>query len=91
MTNDTIANSAMESGLPAPSTQGNGKRSGSPNEKSQKLQVKPQGESGRSGVHPWHFLRISFKSACRASTLCSMLWPIVPAALAVRCKSKSKL
>ncbi|OAA69042.1 Ca2+/H+ antiporter [Cordyceps fumosorosea ARSEF 2679] len=65
-------------GLPTPSTHSDDR------EKGQMLRVKPQGESGRSGVHPWHFIRISFKSACKASTLCSVLWPVVPAALAVR-------
>ncbi|KAJ6784984.1 hypothetical protein PWT90_08130 [Aphanocladium album] len=74
----------VEPGLPAPSTHTEGKRDSPISAKSRRLQIKPQGESGRSGVHPWHFFRISFKSACRASTLCSMLWPVVPAALAVR-------
>ncbi|OAA80826.1 Ca2+/H+ antiporter [Akanthomyces lecanii RCEF 1005] len=71
-------------GLPVPSTHSDDKRSKLNGEKSQKLKVKPQGESGRRGVHPWHFFRISFRSACRASALCSLLWPVVPAALAVR-------
>ncbi|KAM3511682.1 hypothetical protein MY11210_004699 [Beauveria gryllotalpidicola] len=71
-------------GLPAPSIHSDDKRNSPDSEKSRRLKIKPQGESGRSGVHPWHFLRISFKSACRASALCSMLWPVVPAALAVR-------
>ncbi|ATY59936.1 Ca2+ H+ antiporter [Cordyceps militaris] len=71
-------------GLPAPSTHSSDKRGSPRGEKSRKLKIRPQGESGRRGVHPWHFLRISFKSACRASTLCSLLWPVVPAALAVR-------
>ncbi len=77
-------------GLPVPSTHSDDKRSKLNGEKSQKLKVKPQGESGRRGVHPWHFFRISFRSACRASALCSLLWPVVPAALAVRCKSESR-
>ncbi|KAI9901513.1 hypothetical protein N3K66_003330 [Trichothecium roseum] len=42
------------------------------------------GESGRRGFHPWQFLKINFRSASRASTLCNVLWPFVPAALAVR-------
>lgn len=82
-----MSNTGQESGLPVPSTHNDDKRSKMISEKAPKLKVKPQGESGRRGVHPWHFFRISFKSACRASTLCSLLWPVVPAALAVRCKS----
>lgn len=49
--------------------------------------IQPAGESGRKGFHPWKFLRISFRSASRASTACNIFWPVVPAALAVRCKS----
>jgi Ca2+:H+ antiporter len=46
--------------------------------------IKPEGESGRSGVDPWHFLRIIFRSSSKASRLCNLLWPLVPAAIAVR-------
>jgi len=46
--------------------------------------IKPAGESGRSGVDPWHFLRIIFRSSSKASRLCNLLWPLVPAAIAVR-------
>lgn len=46
--------------------------------------IQPEGESGRSWIHPWHFLRISFRSSCPASSLCNVLWPVVPAAIAVR-------
>lgn len=87
MSNET-ADAAKGPGLPTPSTHNDAKGSSPRGEKSLKLKIKPQGESGRRGVHPWHFFRISFKSACRASTLCSVLWPVVPAALAVRCKSR---
>lgn len=31
------------------------------------------GESGRRGFHPWHFVRIVFRFASRASTLCNIL------------------
>lgn len=48
--------------------------------------IKPAGESGRRGFHPWHFLRIAFRSTCTASLLCNFLWPVVPAAIAVRCE-----
>jgi Ca2+:H+ antiporter len=46
--------------------------------------IAPEGESGRSWIHPWHFLRICFRSSCRASMIVNVLWPFVPAALAVR-------
>jgi Ca2+:H+ antiporter len=46
--------------------------------------IKPAGESGRSGIDPFHFLRIIFRSSSKASRLCNILWPLVPAAIAVR-------
>lgn len=46
--------------------------------------IEKAGESGRRGFHPWHFLKINFRSSSRASLLCNILWPIVPVALAVR-------
>lgn len=46
--------------------------------------IRPAGESGRSGFHPIHFAHISFKSTSRASLVCNFLWPVVPAAIAVR-------
>lgn len=45
--------------------------------------IKPDGESGRSWIHPWHFLRICFRSTCRASMIANCLWPFVPAAIAI--------
>ena len=45
--------------------------------------IKPEGESGRRGVHPWHFPRICFRSTSKASTLVNVLWPFVPAAIAI--------
>jgi hypothetical protein len=50
------------------------------------FRIKSSGESGRGGIHPWHFLRICFRSSCKASAAINVLWPIVPVALAVRCK-----
>jgi Ca2+:H+ antiporter len=47
--------------------------------------IKPAGESGRSGFHPLHFLKIIWTSSSRASKLCNILWPVVPAAIAVKC------
>ena len=45
--------------------------------------IKPEGESGRWGVHPWHFIRISFRSTSHMSMLVNVLWPFVPAAIAI--------
>lgn len=45
--------------------------------------IKPEGESGRKGVHPWHFLRIGFRSTSKASMFVNVLWPFVPAAIAI--------
>ncbi|KAI9848636.1 MAG: hypothetical protein M1838_000475 [Thelocarpon superellum] len=42
------------------------------------------GESGRNGIDPRHFFPILWRSASTASCLCNVLWPVVPAALAVR-------
>lgn len=40
--------------------------------------------SRRRGVHPLHFLKICFKSTCTLSMIVNILWPFVPAAIAVR-------
>jgi hypothetical protein len=44
--------------------------------------IHPDGESGRKGVHPWHFLRVSFRSSSKASMIVNVLWPVVPVAIA---------
>lgn len=41
------------------------------------------GESGRSGFHPLKFLMIIFRSASKISMAVNVLWPFVPAAIAV--------
>ncbi|KAL8775318.1 MAG: hypothetical protein Q9209_000325 [Squamulea sp. 1 TL-2023] len=46
--------------------------------------IHPSGESGRRGVHPHHFIRISARSASKLSMIVNVLWPFVPAAIAVR-------
>jgi Ca2+:H+ antiporter len=46
--------------------------------------IKAAGESGRSGIHPLHFFKIIFRSSSKASRICNVLWPVVPAAIAVR-------
>ena len=48
------------------------------------LAVRPAGESGRRGLHPLIFLRNVFRSASWASRVVNVLWPVVPAAIAVR-------
>lgn len=47
--------------------------------------IKADGESGRSGFHPLQFLRICFRSSCTLSAVVNVLWPLVPAAIAVVC------
>lgn len=47
------------------------------------LKVREDGESGRRGIHPLHFLRISLRSSSWASRIVNVLWPVVPAAIAV--------
>lgn len=46
--------------------------------------VRPEGQSGRSGFHPVKFLRITFRSASWVSMMVNVLWPLVPAAIAMR-------
>ncbi|EMC93673.1 hypothetical protein BAUCODRAFT_95572 [Baudoinia panamericana UAMH 10762] len=43
--------------------------------------IHPDGESGRSWFHPWHFFRVCFRSSCTASKLTNFLWPFTLAAL----------
>ena len=45
--------------------------------------IHPDGESGRKGVHPVHFLRICYRSTSTASKVVNVLWPVVPAAIAI--------
>ena len=47
------------------------------------IDFEQDGESGRRGIHPWHFLRIGFRSTSRASMIVNALWPFVPAAIAI--------
>jgi Ca2+:H+ antiporter len=46
--------------------------------------IQPEGESGRKGIHPFHFLRICWRSTSHASKVVNVLWPVVPAAIALR-------
>ncbi|KAH0025549.1 Ca2+:H+ antiporter, partial [Aureobasidium melanogenum] len=45
--------------------------------------IQPNGESGRRGFHPVHFLRVCWASSCTASKYVNVLWPFVPAAIAL--------
>ncbi|KAH6717269.1 putative vacuolar calcium ion transporter [Leptodontidium sp. MPI-SDFR-AT-0119] len=43
--------------------------------------IQPAGESGRSGIYIGSFLRICWRSTSRASRICNIFWPVVPAAI----------
>ena len=45
--------------------------------------IHPDGESGRKGIHPIRFAKILFRSSCTASKYVNLLWPFVPAAIAM--------
>ena len=45
--------------------------------------IHPDGESGRKGIHPWKFLKVCYRSTSTASKFVNVLWPFVPAAIAV--------
>lgn len=45
--------------------------------------IHPDGESGRSGFHPYHFARVTWHSATPVNTWLNLLWPFVPAAIAL--------
>lgn len=45
--------------------------------------IKPDGESGRKGIHPLRFLKICFRSTSKVSMAVNVLWPFVPVAIAV--------
>ncbi|KAI0425562.1 Ca2+ transporter [Xylaria sp. FL1042] len=47
------------------------------------IRVKSAGESGRRGLHPIQFLKIIWSSSSRVARAVNILWPFVPAALAV--------
>lgn len=45
--------------------------------------IKPEGESGRRGIHPKAMSRIIWRSSCTASKWVNVLWPFVPTAMAL--------
>ncbi|KAF3767837.1 Ca2+/H+ antiporter [Cryphonectria parasitica EP155] len=46
--------------------------------------IKAAGESGRRGFSPVQFIQVCARSSCKASAAVNILWPFVPAAIAVR-------
>lgn len=46
--------------------------------------IAPEGESGRKWLHPLHFFKICWRSTSDASRAVNLLWPVVPAAIALR-------
>ncbi|CDM26933.1 Sodium/calcium exchanger membrane region [Penicillium roqueforti FM164] len=47
------------------------------------FRVDTAGESGRSGIQPWHLLKVCFRSVCTLSMVVNILWPFVPAAIVI--------
>lgn len=47
------------------------------------FRVNSAGESGRSGIHPVRFPLVCFRSVCTLSMMVNVLWPFVPAAIAM--------
>jgi hypothetical protein len=47
------------------------------------LAIRPEGESGRRGIHPFKVMAICFRSSCTLSKYVNFLWPVVPVALAL--------
>lgn len=45
--------------------------------------IHPDGESGRAGFHPYHFARVLWRSSSDVSMMVNILWPFVPAAIAL--------
>jgi len=43
--------------------------------------IHPDGESGRSGFNPSHFLSVAWKSGSNAAKWANLLWPFVPVAI----------
>lgn len=60
---------------------GNSQESSSSQPKRQTPGINADGESGRSGFHPWHFLRICWGSSSHLSKWTNLLWPFTIAAM----------
>jgi Ca2+:H+ antiporter len=47
------------------------------------IRIAHEGESGRSGFHPRHFVSVLWRSSSKVSMLVNVLWPFVPVAIAL--------
>ncbi|KKK13863.1 hypothetical protein ARAM_001533 [Aspergillus rambellii] len=47
------------------------------------FRIHTAGQSGRTGIHPIYFLQVCFRSTCTLSMIVNVLWPFVPAAIAI--------
>lgn len=47
------------------------------------IPIEDAGQSGRSGFEPLKFLAVCFRSTCTLSMVVNILWPVVPAAIAI--------
>ncbi|KAF2262213.1 hypothetical protein CC78DRAFT_520489 [Lojkania enalia] len=45
--------------------------------------IHPDGESGRRGIHPLKFVKVSARSSNKVSAVVNILWPVVPVAIAL--------
>ena len=70
--------------VPDAESAGSARKPSSAQPKSSLVKVKTAGESGRTGFNPVHFFRIAFRSSSTLSAVVNVLWPVVPAAIAVR-------
>ena len=50
-----------------------------------------EGESGRSGFHPRHFLAVLWRSSSQVSMAVNILWPLVPVAIILRYVTEAHL
>ena len=60
---------------------GHGQEATSTQPKKKTRGIQPDGESGRSWFHPWHFLRICWRSSSHMSKWTNVLWPFTIAAM----------
>ncbi|KAL6857446.1 hypothetical protein ACO1O0_004881 [Amphichorda felina] len=62
-----------------------GPRNGQSSSNSNGIAIAHEGESGRSGFHPSHFLAVLWRSSCTASMLVNVLWPFVLVTIVLHC------
>lgn len=66
---------------PAQQEKGHGNGAGVQRERQKHPWIQPDGESGRSFFHPWHFVRICGRSSSHVSMWTNVLWPFTIAAM----------